>query len=163
MTSLIALIRYLALTASITAAMTTIQPATNHDALAAQIASVAIWHPLFDDDDGTLTAAQLRAGAFEESSFNPSAVGKAGEIGLFQIWKGGERMKDPIANAIAGVNQMRISFADSPRYPWAEFLGGPKGIESARVRRLSSRREALAARILGFMNGPDLSRAEARK
>lgn len=158
MTALLALLHYVALTASITTAMANIQPATNHDALAAQIASVAIWHPLFDDDDGTLTAAVLVATAAQESSFRPGAVGDHGRaFGLCQVWRRSDLM-DPTANLIEAARQLRVSFAMCPRSMYSPYLSG-KCTTDCRVRRLSAHREALAASVLRDMTAPDLSAA----
>ena len=139
-------------------------PHVHDDAAARGIASAMALDGSIDDDD-RFTEASALAGAFQESSFSASAVGKAGEIGLFQIWRGGPEMLDPVANARAGLAQMKISFRDCPSSPWAEFLGGPRGIHDARVRRMSARRERLAAEILSIINGPALGSAgmEARK
>ena len=161
MSAILALFRYLALTAQITTAMANIQPATNHDALAAEIASVAIWHPLFDDDDGTLTASILVATAAQESSFRPAAIGDNGRaFGLTQIWRRPDLM-DPIPNLIEATRQLRVSFAMCPRAPYQAYFSG--GCTSTVARRLSARRERLAVTVLRDMTAPDLSAAEARK
>ena len=116
--------------------------------------------PLFEDDTtGDLTEAVLLANARQESTFNVDAVGKAGEVGLMQIWKGSAAMRDPVTNVRESLRQLRISYAMAPRCPFCAYLGGPRGIASARVRRLSAHREALAASVLRDMTGPDLSAA----
>lgn len=137
-------------------------PHVHDDAAARGIASAMVLDGSIDDDD-RFTEAQGLAGIAQESSFNASAVGKMGEVGLFQIWRGGPEMLDPVANARAGLAQMKISFRDCPSSPWAEFLGGPRGIHDAHVRRMSARRERLAGEILAIMNGGDLTAAEARR
>jgi len=149
--------RFILALALATRVVTVEAPQLHDDRAAAAIAYVAAFdEPLPGSGDPMFTEIEMLAGSFQESSWNADAVGKAGEIGLFQIWKGGPEMRDPVANARAGLAQMRVSFRDCPSSPWAEFLGGPHGIHNARVRRMSARREALAARFLMILSGaPD--------
>jgi hypothetical protein len=163
MTALIAYAKFVYLVAVATSFVHDLAPRVDDARVPAALAIVAFTEPpIFDDDaDGTRTLAVLTAGAFEESSFNVDARGKAGEIGLMQIWRGGPAMHEPVANLREGLRQVRISFADFPSAPWAEFLGGPHGAASKHVRWLSDRRIKRAAGLLASLSAPSLADAVA--
>jgi soluble lytic murein transglycosylase len=89
-----------------------------------------------------------------ESSFNPTAVGPVGEIGLMQIrmstgkwlatlfkqpWKGSKTLQDPIANIKLGVaylSWLRAKFEGHGQLYLAAYNMGPKSVKSAVSRKI---------------------------
>lgn len=89
-----------------------------------------------------------------ESSFNPSAKGPVGEIGLMQIrmstgkwlsalfnqpWNGEETLRDPIANIKLGVaylSWLRGKFEGHGQLYLAAYNMGPKSVKSAVSRKI---------------------------
>ena len=132
------------------AAMVNLQPGVPHAELAiANTVAMLETEPLFEDDK--LEVAVVVGAEFEESSFRARVVGDGGRsCGALQVWNGCRLTV--LESLISGIEQIRLSFSMSKNCEWCGYLGGPHGIESSRVRRMSLHRERAIARLLADLS-----------
>lgn len=148
----------LALYILVSAALLFVQPTTSHTDLAiANTSAILLAAPLVDDEKAEISI--VTGNETEESSLRTDAIGDHGlSSGPMQIFRA--RPMTTTENVMAGIEQLRISFALCKSAPFADYVFGPKGCTSDRARRLSKHRERLVARILASLmsTGEEIAR-----
>lgn len=133
---------------------------SRYQEIADVIAKSSIEAPLFAGPYGAWrTAALMTAIAFKESSFNPNARGKEGELGLWQIHPvhghASKCLVDPACEAPIAREMIRISMKECASQPEEEWLSlyAAGDCNAAGGKTASAARVRLAKRLSGNGEG----------
>lgn len=134
------------------ASMLSLAPGRDHAATATAIARVVLeQRPLFAYDETRIkTAAYLVSVAFRESSLRPGAIGDQGRARcLFQLWAAPvEVLSDAELCTRIALERLRESaHACGAENMLGVYAAGPAGCSSAKAKRISRDRRALAERL----------------